>query len=445
MSSVTQLVQQLIEIGQSKQINSIEAYASQVQELEVEVSDAQVENLQKAAETGVGVRVLHNARLGFAYTTDLSSEGLTKLVQEALENSSIVPTDQYYSLAQPQPYEELELLDRESWDTVSIEEKIALAKGIETAAKAYDRRVSKVRMARFSEQMYQVALANSYGLTASYAGTGYSASVLAIAQEGENTETGWGFNFSHRLAELNPEQVGVEAGQRSVAMLGARTVSSQKADIILDPAIGAEFLGVIAPALTGDAIQKGKSLFFDKLGQTVASSIVNISDDGRKLAGAAAAPVDDEGVPTGETPLIVNGVLQGFLHNIYTARKAGVAPTGNGLRSSFRGRPESSPSNFYLLPGNKPAAEIIAGVQRGLYVTSVMGMHTANPISGDFSLGASGLWVENGEFAYPVRGVAIAGNIVDFLKSMVEIGSDLKFLGSYGSPTIRVAGISISG
>lgn len=444
MERIMDLAEKAVRIGKDKAVGTLEAYVSYVQELEVEVSEGQVENLQKAAETGLSIRVLNDDRLGFAYTTDFSPSGLENVVQEALNNSLVVPGDKYQQLAKAKPYEALDLVDLESLDR-PVEEKIALAKGVESAAKSYDHRVSKVRMARFGERAYQVAIANSHGLQVSYEATGFSASVMAIAQEGEQSETGWGFNFSHRLADLGPEAVGSEAGLRSVQMLGAKKVKSQKADVILDPVIGAEFLGVIAPALTGDAIQKGKSLFIGKQGQSVASQAVNIVDDGREIKGAGACPVDDEGTPSMRTEVITAGVLQGFLHSLYTAAKAGVEPTGNGLRGSFRGRPDSSPSNFYIIPGQKSGKEVIAGVKKGLYITSVMGMHTANPISGDFSLGASGVWIEDGELAYPVRGVAIAGNIVDFLKSVVEVGSDLRFSGSYGSPSIRVAGISISG
>lgn len=444
MKPVLEIVQEVVEYGSTMQVGQIEAYVSNVRELEVEVTEAKVENLQQAAETGLSVRVISHNRLGFAYTTDLSPEGVKKVVQEAIDISKVVPPDPLYALPEPAPFAALELQDPD-YGRVSVEDKINLAKEIERAALRYDPRVKKVRMAKFSERVYEVAIANSLGLVANYAGTGFSGFVMAIAEADGVAETGYGFDFNHRLAKLDPLAIGAEAARRSVEMLGAKKVSSQRADVIFDPTVATEFLGVIAPALTGDAVQKGKSLFHDKQGRQIASEVVTMVDDGRHLAGAAAAPVDDEGVPTRRTELITNGVLHGFLHNLYTAAKAGVAPTGNGWRSSFRGRPESSTSNFYLLPGEKTPEAIISGVSRGLYVTSVMGMHTANPISGDFSVGASGLWVENGEVAYPVRGVAIAGNIVDFLKSIVEVGNDLRFIGSTGSPTFRVAGISISG
>ncbi len=444
MKSVAEVVQEVVKHGSQMQIDQIEAYASKVRELEVEVTEAKVENLQQAAETGLSVRAIIDNRLGFAYTTDLSAEGIKKVVQEALDISKVVPADQLFALPEPAPFADLELVDPD-YDQVSVEEKINLAKQIERAALEYDSRVRKVRMAKFSERVYDVAIANSLGLAANYSGTGFSGFVMAIAGADGVSETGFGFDFGHRLAKLDPLGIGVEAAKRSVEMLGARKVSSQRADVIFDPTVATEFLGVIAPALTGDAVQKGKSLFHDKQGQRIASEVVTLVDDGRQLQGAAAAPVDDEGIPTKRTELITSGVLQGFLHNLYTAAKAGVQSTGNGWRSSFRGRPESSASNFYLLPGEKSPEAIISGVNRGLYVTSVMGMHTANPISGDFSVGASGLWIENGEITYPVRGVAIAGNIVDFLKSIVEVGNDLRFIGSTGSPTFRVAGISISG
>ena len=214
---------------------------------------------------------------------------------------------------------------------------------------------------------------------------------------------------------------------------------------MLDPYIVTNFLGVIAPALSAGAVQKGRSLFKDKVGEIVASSNVTIIDDGTLNGGIMSTPFDGEGIPSQKTVLIDNGRLVGFLHNTYTANKENTKSTGNSTRGSFKSTPEVGTTNLYLNNGNIERNNLIRDVDNGLYVTEVMGMHTANPISGDFSLGAAGIWIKNGELTEPVRGVAIAGNMVELLKSIDAVGNDLRFFVGMGAPTIRIGEITISG
>ena len=222
-------------------------------------------------------------------------------------------------------------------------------------------------------------------------------------------------------------------------------MGTQKAAVVLDPYIATNFLGLLSPALSAEAVQKGRSLFAGKVNQAVASPLITVVDDGRLPGGIASAPFDGEGVPTSETVLIDQGQLKGFLHNTYTAAKEGVSSTGNGVRSSFKSTPEVGSTNFFIRAGEKSPEQLIKEVPKGLYVTEVMGMHTANPISGDFSVGASGIWIEKGELTRPVRGVAIAGNIMDLLGAVDAVGSDLEFFGGKGAPTLRVSSMSLSG
>jgi len=188
-----------------------------------------------------------------------------------------------------------------------------------------------------------------------------------------------------------------------------------------------------------------RSLLKNKVGRKVASSLISLVDDGRLDGGIATAPADGEGVLSQRTDLIRDGVLQGYLYNTYTAGRDGVSSTGNGVRHSFKGGPEVGPTNIFIKPGVRKPGDIISEVRDGFYVTSVMGMHTANPISGDFSVGAAGVWIKNGEFAQAVRGVAIAGNILDLMEGIDAVGDDLRFFGSQGAPTVRINQITISG
>ncbi|HHY91741.1 MAG TPA: TldD/PmbA family protein, partial [Firmicutes bacterium] len=211
------------------------------------------------------------------------------------------------------------------------------------------------------------------------------------------------------------------------------------------PQAATQFLGILAPALTAEAVQKKRSLFAERLGEQVGSEAVTVVDDGTLPGGINTSPVDSEGVPTQKTTLVAAGRLEGFLHNVYTAAKDKTRSTGNGIRSSFKGAPEVGPTNLYLAPGKHQPGELLSGVKKGLYVLDLLGTHTANPISGDFSLGATGVLIENGHFSQPVRGVVIAGNAVTLLKQVQAAACDLRFYLGFGSPTLLLEPLTVSG
>ncbi|MDW7673913.1 MAG: TldD/PmbA family protein [Bacillota bacterium] len=338
----------------------------------------------------------------------------------------------------------LDLVD-EKLSTVPVEDKINFAKEMELAAKGFDKRVNNIRTSSYQEAKYSVYLANSTGFLSSYHGSYCGGYAYLLAEEDGDTQTGFGVQYSLKYDDLDPNKIGVEAAQKAVQMLGATTINTQKASIVLDPYIATNFLGLIAPALTGEAVIKGKSLFADKAGNQIAATEVNVIDDGAKPGGIMTAPFDGEGIATSKTLLVKDGVLQGFLHNTYTGLKMNQKSTGNATRSSFKTTPEVGTTNFYIDKGQTTRDKLIGEIAKGFYITEVMGMHTANPISGDFSLGAAGIWIENGQFTKPVRGVAIAGNIIDLLKSVDCVGDDLTFFVGKGSPTIRISQMTISG
>lgn len=421
-----------------------EAYVSHARSLVVEVADQRVETLHQSAELGLGLRVFRQGRVGFAFTTDLSPAGLRAIAEAAAANAAATAVDEFNRLPEARAAEPLDLLDPEL-AKLPVEAKIEAAMAVEREARAYDRRVARVEKSAFTDGEYAVAILNTRGVKVEYASTTVSASISVVAEAAGSAETGWSFSFSHRYRDIDLAAVGREAAEKAVQLLGARTVGTRRVALVFDPLVAAEFLEVMGPALSADAVQKGKSLFAGKVGERVASPLVRIVDDGRLPEGAGAAPVDDEGVPTGRTVLLEEGVLQGFLHNTYTAAKDGVASTGNGIRASFRGTPEVRPSNLFVPAGETPREKLLSEVEEGFYVTSVMGMHTVNPISGDFSVGAAGLWIERGRFARPVRGVAIAGNLVELFSGVEAVGSDLRFIGSAGAPTLRFAPVTVSG
>lgn len=425
--------------------DAAEAYILEAKELTIEVADGAVETLKLAEDRGLGLRLFRDGKLGFSYSSSLEAQAIDEAVSQALANSVWTGQDPYNIMPKGgQAYPQIDVYDPKIREAV-VEDKIKLAKEIEELARAYDSRIKITETSAYSDSEYTVTICNSEGLQAAYRGAYCAAYAFLVAEENGDNQTGFGFQYSLCYQDLNKEAIAKEAAQKAVQMLGARTITSQKAAIVLDPRVAAGFLGLLATALSADSVQKGKSLLEGKVGSQVASSAVTVIDNGRLAGGIMSAPFDGEGVPTEETELIKEGNLCGYLHNTYTAAKAGTVSTGNGTRGSFKGTPDVGVTNFYVQPGTTPRDQIIKDVSKGLYITEVMGMHTANPISGDFSVGVGGIWIENGEPLFPVRGATAAGNILDLWSQVEVVGNDLRFMGSKGAPTIRIAGMMLSG
>ncbi len=422
-----------------------EAYIGNSKDLDIEVRNSKVETMKLAEDRGMGIRVFQDGKTGFSFTTDLGSAAVDNAIMQALANARLAEPDPYRLLPRPAPsYPAMDLYDP-AIRAATVEEKIDMARTMESEARAADARVNIIESSTYQDGEAEVTLVNSHGLSIFYGGSYCGMYITLVAGEGEDSQTGFAMNFSLRYADLDPTILGKRAAGRAVRMLGARPGVTRHAAVVLEPYVATGILGLLASSLSAEAVQKGRSLLAGKVGRQVASDQINIIDDGTLPGGIASAPFDGEGVPTSRTVLVQDGKLQGFLHNIYTSAKEGVLSTGNGMRGSFKGTPEVGTTNFFIEPGDQTAEQIIGEISSGLYVTEVMGLHTANPISGDFSLGAGGLWIENGKLAYPVRGLAIAGNIMEMLGQVDAVGSDLQFFGGRGAPTIRVSRMSISG
>lgn len=422
-----------------------ETYLSNSKELFVEIREGRVDTMKVAQERGLGLRVITDNRVGFAFTSDLGHDSLQDVVKRAIANARETAADFYWSLPSPSSsYPELDLYDPAILET-SVENKINLARTMEETALAYDPRVKIIESSNYQDVQAMITLVNSKGLTATFQATYCGIYLALVAGEGEDQQTGFALDYRQRYRELDALKIGQQAAHRAVRMIGAKPVSTRKTTILLEPYVASGFLGLTGPAFTAEAVQKGRSLFRGKLGQQVASKIVNIMDDGLLPGGIASAPFDGEGVPSGRTELVKEGILQGFLYNTYTAARDNVSSTGNGARSSYKSTPEVGSTNFFIRPGSTSAEDLIKSTNDGVYITEVIGMHTANPISGDFSVGATGILIEKGELTQPVRGIAIAGNIQELLRNVDGVGSDLHFFGSRGCPTLRVAGMVLSG
>ncbi|MBI5700715.1 TldD/PmbA family protein [Candidatus Saganbacteria bacterium] len=432
----------------AKQNNAeIEIYKIISNSTTVDVRNKEVESIDAVQEGGLSIKVIKDHKLGFAYTTDFEDEALELSFQKALDSSKYTIEDPNYSIPTSEKYEPLATFDREILD-LSIEKKIDYAKQMESAAYSADNRVKKTEKISFSTSETKITILNSNGIDITYHANHCGGICEVIAEAGSEQESGFGMSFVTRLWDFNSNNVGIESAQRASELLLSKPISPKIMPLILDPYVGAQLLGAISNLFSSDAVQKNKSLFAHKIGQTVASSCINIIDDGRLKNGVSSSPVDDEGVPTKKTTLIEKGKLMNYLYNTYTAKKEGKPSTGSGRRASYKSLPEVSPSNLFFEPGINSKDNLISKVKSGLYVKRVMGMHTVNPISGDFSIGAAGIMVENGNIAYPVRGITISGNLIDFLQAIDEVGSDLRFFpmsANLGSPTLLVSNIAVSG
>jgi PmbA protein len=450
MSSTEDLLAQArAALGSAKKGEAVEVYAAWGRETEVKVYDGEVESLTSAESSGVGVRVISEGRLGYAYAADPSEAELADLVERARTNAALAAPDDGNVLPEPQPIPPLEGILLPELLDAATEEKVRLAMAVERACRSADQRVSGVETAQYGEGIGRAAIASTSGVEA--AGERGDCWAVAVALAGGNgeTQTGFGLQIARRPGDLDVEAAGREAAERSVVMLGAKKPKTGRMPVLLDPISAASFLGVVVAGLTAEAVLKGRSLFADKMGERVASEVVRLVDDGRALEGPGAEPFDGEGVPTGRTELIGSGVLNAFLHNTYTATRMGATSTGNARRGGFKSTPGVAPTNLILEPGAESAEQLYARAGNALLVHDLIGVHSgANPISGDFSVGATGVLIENGALGAPVREATIASNVLDILRGIVAVGNDIRYLpfgGAIGTPTILIGEMTVAG
>lgn len=422
-----------------------EVYLLQEKELNIEVVSGQVETLKRAEESGLGLRVFHEGRLGFVYSNDLSAAALNHMVDDAIDTARYIAADENNVL--PGAYSDYPLMHTFDKDTcqMPLEQKIDLAHAAEAAARQTDPRIRVVERAGYQENEYDILIMNSAGLCACSKGNNSGLYISLVAEEDGDAQTGFSTIMSRTVNTLDPEQVGQEAARQAVQSLHARGMDSASIPCIMDPWVVTRFLGVLAQMVTADAVQKGRSLLAGRLGDKVAAPMVVLEDDAAYPGGIASFPFDGEGVPARRNVLISEGILQQYLYDTYTAHKDGTDSTGNARRGSYRGLPGVGTTNFILKPGSEDPGQMLKDMDRGLYITEVMGMHTANPISGDFSVGAVGILIEKGELRQAVRGITVAGNMVQLLRQIDTVGNNLRFFGGRAAPSIRLKSMSIAG
>ena len=435
-----------------------EAFVSDSTGLEARIYEEDVESLSEAGERGLGVRAWMEGRVGYAYGTDLSPQGLEGIAAGAVETARISDPDQFAAAPEPAgeaaPIPGLADPAAAQWRT---DRKVELAKAIERAARGADRRVVAVETSVFVDERSAAALAFARGVSGAYEATSCYAYLQAIAaadgggSERHERQTGLGFGIGRSPAALDPEAIGREAAERATSLLGATKPASRSCPVVLDQTVAASFVGFVAGLLCADSIQRGRSPFAGRLAETIASEALGLADDGREPDGLASAPFDGEGTPTGRTPLIEGGILRAYLHDSYTARREGGQwrSTASAARSGYRSPPSVSPSNLIVAPGALSFDELLAEAQEGIYVTEVAGLHSGvNPVSGTFSVGATGRAISGGELAEPADEFTIASDLPAMLTAIRAAGERprwVPFGGSVKTPALLVGEMAIGG
>jgi PmbA protein len=408
----------------------------------------QVETLKESGSKSIGVRVFYGQRAASTYSSDFSREGLDRMLKSALELARITSEDPYAGIPEPSQLGSISgNLDLYSADVYSLpgEERINYARRCEKAALDYDPRIKNSEGGSFDAATGHKILANSHGFIGEYRRSYCSVAAVPIAQaDGGAMQRDYWFSVARSLSRLeSPEEIGKIAAQRTVRRLGARKVKTAHVPVVFDPLVATSILGHIFEGVNGDSVYRGASFLAGKLGQKIAADHVTVIDDGTMPGGFGTSPFDGEGVATRRTVVIENGVLKSYLLNTYTAKKLGLQTTANASRG-LAGTPGIGPGNYFLQSGGKTPQQIISGIKDGLYVTEFLGQGV-NLVTGDYSRGASGLWISGGEFAYPVEEITVAGNLKEMFLNISEIANDLEFRGPVASPTLRIDGLTIAG
>lgn len=434
-------VQQALALGAT----DAECTISDGSEFSVSVRLGEVEKLKEADSCGAGLRVLLGQKQGSSYTSDLTPEGIRQMVASAIDIARITEPDPYAGLPDAAELGQLTAdLGLASDLTLSTAEKIELAKRAEKAALSLDPRITNSDGASFDSHSGTRVFANSRGFLGSYRSTSCSLSAVPVAKSGDRMERDYWYSIGRDHTTLeSPEHIGRVAAERVLRRLGARKIPTQQATIVLDPRVARSLVGHVFGAVTGDAIYRKSSFLLDKIDQLVAAPTVTIVDDPTIPGLFGSSPFDDEGVPGRRNLIIENGVLKTYLLHTYTARKLSLKTTGNASRG-LTGSPGTGHGNLYLEAGTMTPDEILKAVGTGLFITELIGQGV-NTVNGDYSRGACGLWIENGELTYPVAEVTVAGNLSEMLKNILYIGNDLEFRGSTSAPTVAIGGMTISG
>lgn len=438
------MLDELLAIGDrvvalARDAEQVEAVVVHGRDTEIRAYEGEIESLSSAESQGVGIRVIIDGKQGFAYAGTFDDDVLAETLDEARDNAAFGTFDEYQGLAEPDgvPIPDLDLY-RDELTTFPTDRKIDLAMELERAVKASDPRISGIEQAEYFDSLFSGAIVTTTGIRNAGRETACYLSTYAMAEQDGETQTGFGFSVGREPGVLDVEKAATDAGARATRLLGAKKPPSERLTVVLDPWVTAQFLGILGFTLNGESVLKGRSFFADRLGEDVASPALTLVDDPTNIAAFTATDTDGEGLATRRNVLIDGGVLKKFVHNAYTARRAGTVSTGSAVRGGFKSTPSVGTQAVSLVPGTRTQVELIADVGDGLLVQDVAGLHSGvNPVSGDFSTGAEGLRIREGALAEPVREFTIASTLQRMLKDVSAVGNDLEWL------PMSAAGVSL--
>ncbi|HWQ53515.1 MAG TPA: metallopeptidase TldD-related protein [Bryobacteraceae bacterium] len=447
MSELLELAQETVRLALEAGATDAECTIAEGDEFSANVRMRELETLKEAGSRGAGLRILRGRHTGSAYTSDLSQDGIRHMVRSAMELADITTEDPHAGLPEPG---ELGSIDGDlglfCGDLAELDtpQRIELARRAEEAALSTDPRIDNSEGASFDSHIGSHVFANSRGFAGEYRSSYCSLSTVPVARQGDSMERDYWFSLSRGFAGLeDPEEIGRTAARRALRRLGAVKVETQKAAVVFEPRTARSLLENIFEAVHGTAVYRQESFLAGKLGEKVASEKLTVVDDSTLPGLFGTSPFDDEGVPSRRTVVIENGVLKSYLLNTYAARKLGLKTTGSASRG-LTGNAGIGHGNLYIDKGELPPERIIAGIRNGFYVTELIGFGV-NIVTGDYSRGAAGIWIRDGELAFPVSEVTIAGNLRDMLMGLDTIGSDLEFRGSTAAPTLLVPEMTVGG
>ena len=416
----------------------VEAFVSRGTETSVRVYQGEVEHFVSAHSEGIGVRVIRDGRTGFAYAGTLDPSTVDEVLADARANVAFGTRDEHAGVAEP---DGVAVVDVDLWSeeltALATERKIELAMELERLTAAGDSRI-RVEDANYSDGAGEAAVANTAGVRRYGRENGCHLVISALADDNGETQTGYAFTVGRSPSDLDIAKAAGEAGERATRLLGAVKPASKRTTVVLSPMVTAQFLSIIGGTLNGEAVVKGRSLFRDRLGEQVANPIITLVDDPTNPLAYTATDVDGEGLAARRNPLIEGGVLRQFVHNSYSARRAATTSTGNAVRGGYAATPGVGCLALQLVPGTQSPEELIAGIDDGVLIYEVTGLHSGvNPISGDFSSGATGLSISGGQLGQPVREFTIGSTLQRMLLDAVAVGNDVDWL------PMSAAGVSL--
>jgi PmbA protein len=435
-------------VARARDDEQVEAVVRRSRHTEVRAYQGEVESLSSAESQGVGVRVVVGDRQGFAYAGSLDPEVIAEVIDEARDNAEFATPDEFLGLAEPDGVDVPDLdLYRPSLADFPTGKTVDLALEPERAVRAADSRITGVESAEFVDAMGEGCVVTNTGIRSSSRSTACYIATFCLATEGDETQTGFGFSVGRDPSDLDLDVAAADAARRATRLLGATKPPSARVTVVLDPYVTAQLLGILGGTLSGEAVQKGRSLFADRLGEEVGAPAFTLVDDPTNPLAHTAGLTDGEGLASRRNPLIDGGVLQQFVHNAYTARKAGTRSTGSAVRAGFASTPGVGCRALSLAPGSVDQEAILAQVGDGVLISSVAGLHSGvNPVSGDFSTGAEGLRISGGSLGEPLREFTLASTLQKMLKDVLVVGSDVEWLPmSAAGVSLAISDVTISG